>query len=118
NIEKITRAFEDAAREEANVRVEHGRVYPSIAEYSTLLERHGFLVRQAELFDRPTKLEDGENGLRNWLLQFNRAVLDQIPAANREAVIAATENKLRSTLWRDGSWFADYRRLRIVALKN
>jgi trans-aconitate methyltransferase len=118
NIEQITHAFDKVARKEANIQVVHGRVYPSIAEYSALLERHGFLVRQAELFDRPTKLEDGANGLRNWLLQFNRAVLAQIPVANQDAVIAATEESLRNTLFKSGSWFADYRRLRIVALKN
>ncbi len=118
NIEKITRAFENAAREETGVHVEHGRVYPSIAEYSQLLEKHGLLTRHAELFDRPTKLEDGENGLRNWLLQFNHAVLAQIPEDKREVVISRTENLLRDELLRDGNWFADYRRLRIVAVKE
>jgi trans-aconitate methyltransferase len=118
NIEKITRAFENAAREEADIQVEHGRIYPSIAEYSVLLERHGMLVRHAELFDRPTKLEDGENGLRNWLLQFNHAVLKQIPEGKREAVLSRTENLLRDDLFHGGNWFADYRRLRIVAHKE
>lgn len=118
NIEQLSRAFADAAQEVAGVEAEHGRIYPSIAEYSVLLERHGLLVRQAELFDRPTTLEDGEKGLRNWLLQFNRAVLAQIPEAKQEAVIAATENKLRDALFDSGSWVADYRRLRIVARKE
>lgn len=118
NIEKITRAFEDAAREEADVQVQHGRVYPSIAEYSQILENCGLLVRHAELFDRPTKLEDGKNGLRNWLLQFNAAVLAQIPEDRHEAVISRVEDLLRDDLFRDGNWFADYRRLRIVAVKE
>lgn len=118
NIAGLSQGFEEAAREVANVAVEHGRVYPSIAEYSGLLEKHGLLVRQAALFDRPTKLEDGEAGLRNWLLQFNRAVLAQIPPSLHEAVIRATEEKLQSTLFHQGSWFADYVRLRIVAVKN
>jgi trans-aconitate methyltransferase len=118
NVEKISRAFENAAREKANIQVEHGRIYPSIAEYSGLLERHGLLVRHAELFDRPTKLEDGENGLRNWLLQFNRAVLEKIPEAKREGVITRTENLLRDELFQRGNWFADYRRLRIVAIRE
>jgi hypothetical protein len=50
-------------------------------------------------------------------LQFNRAVLAQIPEAKREAVISRTENLLREDLFREGNWFADYRRLRIVAVK-
>ena len=34
--------------------------YPSIAEYASLLEKHHLEVREAALFERPTKLEDGE----------------------------------------------------------
>ena len=118
NIELLSKAFEAAALEVGGVAVEHGRIYPSIAQYSILLERHGLLVRRAELFDRPTKLEDGEAGLRQWLLQFNSAVLAQVPAERHEAVLIATQEKLRDILFTDGSWFADYRRLRIVAQKE
>ncbi len=117
NIELLSKAFEAAALEVGGVAVEHGRVYPSIAQYSALLERHGLLVRHAELFDRPTRLEDGEEGLRQWLLQFNSAVLAQLPKERHEAVIIATQEKLRDTLFTGGSWYADYRRLRIVAEK-
>lgn len=118
NVEKISRAFENATREESGALVEHGRIYPSIAEYSTLLERYGMLVRHAELFDRPTPLENGESGLRNWLLQFNAAVLQQIPEDRRDAVISRTEDLLREELFQNGNWLADYRRLRIVAVKE
>lgn len=59
-----------------------------------------------------------KNGLRNWLLQFNGAVLAQIPDGKRDAAISRTENLLRDELFRDGSWFADYRRLRIIAIKE
>lgn len=118
NIAHITRAFEEAAREEANVEIEHGRIYPSIAEYARLLERYELQVRRAELFSRPTKLEDDNDGLRNWLLQFNLAPLEQIPSSKREAVIVGTQNKLRNSLFQNGNWFADYVRLRIVAIKE
>ncbi len=39
--------------------------YPSVAEYSGLLEKHGLEVREASLFGRPTVLEDGTQGLEN-----------------------------------------------------
>ena len=36
--------------------------YPSVAEYSAVLERCGIEVTFALLFDRPTPLQDGERG--------------------------------------------------------
>lgn len=44
--------------------------FPSIAAYSTLLEQQGFRVLFAAHFDRPTKMEDGEDGLNLWLTGF------------------------------------------------
>src|SRR6056297_343493 len=43
--------------------------FPTVGEYASRLERHGFEVRDATLFDRPTEL-DGEDGLANWLDVF------------------------------------------------
>ena len=94
------------------------RYYPSIGEYATLLESEGFRVTYASHFDRPTKLEGGEDGLKNWLATFADNVLDALPADKRAEVIADTENRLRAQSYRDGTWFADYRRLRVVAVKE
>ena len=44
--------------------------YPSIGEYSSLLENQGFRVVYAVHFDRPTQLEDDENGLKHGLICF------------------------------------------------
>jgi trans-aconitate methyltransferase len=88
--------------------------YPSVAEYSTLLERHGLEVTYAALFDRPTPLEDGEHGLRNWLNMFGGGFGE--PFASHDAnLLAAIEQEARPALYRDGHWVMDYRRLRIVA---
>jgi len=91
--------------------------YPSVAEYSGLLEQHGLEVLYANLFDRPTPLEDGERGLRNWLEMFGGAFLNQLSPAQRQLTFAAVEQEARSTLFRDGHWVMDYRRLRLVARK-
>src|SRR5262249_35205431 len=88
--------------------------YPGIAEYSSLLERHGFEGTFATLFDRPTPLEGGE-GLRKWFEMFGRSLLDRLRGDQREACLVRLETELRPALYRDGAWFADYRRLRIVA---
>jgi trans-aconitate methyltransferase len=88
--------------------------YPGIAEYSSILERHGFEVTFATLFDRPTALE-GEDGLRKWFEMFGGSLLERLSLGDRQACLAALETELRPALYRDGTWFADYRRLRIVA---
>ena len=92
--------------------------YPSIAEYSTLLETHGLEVREAVLFERPTKLEDGECGLAIWIAMFGGSFLDRIPEARRQDFLRAVENAARPTLWKSDHWELDYRRLRISAWKS
>lgn len=89
--------------------------YPSIAEYSGLLERYGLEVTYANLFERPTPLEDGERGLRNWLNMFGGAFVDKLPAEQREQALAAVEQEARASLFQNGHWIMDYRRLRLVA---
>jgi trans-aconitate methyltransferase len=97
---------------------EHGWYYPSIGEYAPLLERHGLLVRSARLFDRPTPLDDGKAGLRNWIAMFCSALFDGVPDKEREHIVQQAEQRLRATLFHDGHWYADYRRLRVVAFKE
>ena len=94
------------------------RYFPSVGEYSGLLERHGLAVRSAALFDRPTPLEEGENGVRNWLEMFAGDFLAAIPRQKRQDLIRSVEDRLRPVLFQDGTWFADYRRLRIVAIRE
>jgi trans-aconitate methyltransferase len=90
--------------------------YPSVAEYATLLEAGGLEVRFATLFDRPTPLA-GEAGLRDWVRMFCGGPLDTVPAGRREEFLRAVEDAARPGLFRDGGWFADYRRLRVVAVR-
>ena len=91
--------------------------YPSIAEYSALLEQQGLEVREAVLFDRPTKLEDGQRGFANWITMFCGSFLDRVPEAKREDFLHAAEQAARPTLWKTDHWELDYRRLRIAAWK-
>ena len=91
--------------------------YPSVSEYSTLLEANGFEVRYITLFDRPTALADGEAGLRNWVVMFGSDYLAGLDSEKREIFFRDIESVLRPGLFRDGQWWADYRRLRLVAVK-
>ena len=88
--------------------------YPTIGEYATVLEQAGLAVSAAWLFDRPTRLE-GEHGAANWLRMFAGHYLAGL--ANPDGYLAAVESALRPSQWRDGSWWADYRRIRVVAIK-
>jgi len=89
--------------------------YPSVAEYTGLLEQHGVEVTYALLFDRPTPLEDGERGLRNWLEMFAGRMTGKLPLEERERLVEEIERRARGKLFKDGQWVMDYRRLRIVA---
>lgn len=94
------------------------RYYASIGEYATLLEAHGFRVTYATHFDRPTKLKGAESGLQRWLEVFADNELAGVPADKRESVMQLVEQRLRPELFRDGNWFLDYKRLRVVAIKE
>jgi trans-aconitate methyltransferase len=92
--------------------------YPSVAEYSSLLEKEGLEVQDAKLFDRPTRLEDGEKGLEVWLRMFAKFALDRLPADRQQEFLREIEKQARPELFRNGSWELDYRRLRIAAWKQ
>mgnify|MGYP000100224524 CR=1 FL=1 len=91
--------------------------FPTVGEHARLLETHGFEVRHATLFDRPTAL-DGPDGLANWLDVFGDSLFAPLADDEREAVVAAVEGRLRGDLYDVDTemWTADYRRLRFVAV--
>jgi trans-aconitate methyltransferase len=117
NIEKMKRAFDQALSQVSapTAGAVNPWYYPSVSEYATLLEQNGFEVRLITLFDRPTGLADGHAGLRNWITMFGSAYLAGLDAGSRESFLRRVEDTLRSELFRDGQWWADYRRLRLVA---
>jgi len=89
--------------------------FPSISEYSSLLEKHGLEVTFAQLYDRPTPLNEGEDGIRNWILMFGGSFLDGIPNEKREHLLNEADKELRPILHNGEHWVADYRRIRVVA---
>jgi trans-aconitate methyltransferase len=90
--------------------------YPSVGEYSALLESAGFEVRFATLFDRPTTVP-GENGLDDWLLMFGGKLFAGIDEEKQREIRREVADRLRPVMFRDGDWIVDYRRLRVVAVK-
>ena len=69
NIETVMQGISSAIRKEHGLKapVRNPWYFPSIGEYARLLEKHGLQVIFAELFDRPTELPDGKEGLFHWL---------------------------------------------------
>lgn len=103
NIASVARALEAVTGEK-----QADWYYPSISEYSAVLEGNGLEVRFATLFDRPIQVE-GDNGMDDWLKTFRSSLT---PEAR-----AATVARLRPERFDGRGWTLDYRRLRVVAVK-
>jgi SAM-dependent methyltransferase len=90
--------------------------FPTPARQAALLEEAGFRVARLEHFPRPTPLGDPPDGLAGWLEMFGRSLTAEVPAARLPAVVARVNELAAPRLWRDGQWFADYWRLRFLAV--
>jgi len=117
NVAAIAEALRELAPGYFDLRLVPDWYFPGIAEYTTLLEKAGLETTQAMLFDRPTKLE-GDQGLRNWAAMFAENAIAGIEPPRREDFFQKLEDALRRKLYREGAWYADYRRLRITAQKR
>ncbi|MCL6217605.1 class I SAM-dependent methyltransferase [Zunongwangia pacifica] len=120
NVQKIETTLkavllEKGYEKKANIKLWY---FPSVAEYTTLLEQTGFEIRLAELYDRPTKLADAESGIADWLLLFGKTFFEGIPEVEAEIIKKEVQTRLKTTLLKEDGWYADYRRLRIIAYKN
>ena len=91
--------------------------FPTISEYSTLLENASFRVIYAILFDRPTELK-GENGLKDWIKMFVKSPFSVIENGEEQEMITdKAVEALRGILYKDVKWYADYVRIRMKAVK-
>jgi trans-aconitate methyltransferase len=91
--------------------------FPSLSEYTTLLEKNGFRVQFAAHFDRPTELKDADNGVKDWIKMFLNALFQNIPESEIESILDEIQEAVKPTNYRNGSWYGNYKRLRIVAVK-
>ena len=86
--------------------------FPTIGEYAPLLEKHGFRVEYAVLFDRFT---EQKNRLREWIHMFNIQAFKEVPQTEWEEIIREAEENCRERLYVDGKWYVDYVRIRMRA---
>jgi trans-aconitate methyltransferase len=92
--------------------------FPSTADYAAKLEAGGFRVTFTSHFDRPTLLQDGREGIVKWFNMFGSALFQQISAAELQQIMNEITDLLQPTNEIDGQWYADYKRLRFVAVKE
>ncbi|RAJ02499.1 trans-aconitate methyltransferase [Chitinophaga skermanii] len=89
--------------------------FPSAGRYATILEHQGFRVNRVHYFDRETPLADTENGIVQWLEMFGKQFFGTLPEAEKLSIMHTVQDRLRNTNFRDGKWYADYKRLRVSA---
>ncbi len=90
--------------------------FPTIGEYTPIMEKNGFMVNYALLFDRFTQLK-GENGLLNWINMFDKAPFGGVDENIAEKIKSEAVENCRNTLYKNGSWYCDYVRIRLRAEK-
>lgn len=119
NVQSITNAIAQAAAElEWSEKVNTNFwFFPSVSSYTTLLENYGFEVEQVWLFDRPTKLV-GEDGMKKWMIQFATHAFIHLSEAQTEAILNRAIEILKPNYYINGEWIADYKRLRVKAIKK
>ena len=92
--------------------------FPSTAEYATKLEAAGFRVTFTAHFDRPTLLQDGRQGVGKWLSMFGSSFFKAIPGDQLSEIVSEITDLLEPAYAHNGQWYADYKRLRFIAVKE
>lgn len=101
--------------------------FPGLGEYVALLESAGLKVAFAHIFDRPTPL--GTAGLAGWLDMFGQRFFPHLSSAEWADLVKAVEAAVPQLYKSEGKsegpeqgskgeWIADYRRLRVIAVKQ
>jgi len=91
--------------------------YPAPEEFAAIYAAAGFVDIEARLIPRPTPLPEG---VAAWLRVFRAGFMDaaQVPEADQAEIAEAVEQALAPQLRQpDGSWVADYVRLRFSMRK-
>jgi len=119
NIGSIHNAVKKVLLEEGfaqNTNIE-ANYFSSAAEQATMLEKTGFTISNIIQFDRPTELV-GEDGMKNWIIQFAQAFFKNIPEEKINTILDKAVAILKQTNYQNGKWYADYKRLRVKAIKR
>ena len=75
-------------------------------------------MTEVRLFERPTPIQGGPDGLLNWLDMFAGSYFEDVPVSARPPIYADVARRLAPTRLQDGVWIADYVRLRFIAVRD
>jgi SAM-dependent methyltransferase len=117
NIALIRAGIEAELTERGYPVTEDHQWYPAVDEFARIYDAAGFTGIEARLVDRPTDLP---GGIQGWVRTFRSGLFDiaMVPEWERGDVAAAIERRLAAQLGKpDGSYFADYVRLRFSMRK-
>lgn len=119
NVESIHNAVKKVLTEEgfeANTKIEVN-YFASAGEHASMLEKIGFTISNIIQFDRPTELV-GEDGIKNWIIQFGQSFFKNIPKDKAENIIDKVVAILKESNYENGKWYADYIRLRVKTIRK
>ena len=91
--------------------------FPSIGEYTSLLEKYGFEIEFASHFDRNTFLDE-DVSILDWLEIFAKQFFEGIESKTKDNLLNKIKDDLSAKNIKDRKWFIDYKRLRILAIKE
>jgi len=114
-IQALTKALVQFGYEE-NAKISRW-YFPSISEYTQLLEKQGFEVRFAQLYNRPTALDSVDSGIKDWIEMFGSHFFIGVDKFAKEKILDKVQKDVEDVCLRNGTWYADYRRIRVEAIK-
>jgi trans-aconitate methyltransferase len=119
NIQKIVTALRETLRQYGYEQQAAAQpwYFPSVGQHASRLEEYGFQVQWMRHYSRPTELNDTANGIVDWLRMFAGSFLAGIDTDQQNAILVEVQEKLRTKLYRQGKWYADYQRLRFRAVR-
>ncbi|MBP1040773.1 methyltransferase domain-containing protein [Vagococcus sp. BWB3-3] len=91
--------------------------FPSIGDYLVLMEKSGFNVIYGCYFDRPTPLVD-DQGLENWLNMFASSFFEGVSDTEKREIVKQVQIDLAPKLYQDNQWILDYKRIRVIGIKD
>ncbi|MEZ4773554.1 MAG: methyltransferase domain-containing protein [Bacteroidia bacterium] len=118
NVQNIVSAIRNSLKKRGYENAANRQIwyFPSLSEYTSLLENKGFRVTWAAHFDRDTLLKDND-GIRNWIYMFGKSFFEDVDNNLIPQILTEVEEQLRPTNFKNNQWYADYVRLRVVAVK-
>jgi len=63
-------------------------------------------------------LQDGREGVSKWLNMFGPVFFEGVAESEKQQIFSEIAHLLEPDYNEDGNWYADYKRLRFIAIKE